>query len=97
MARGDAEIGLSGIEDTPARRTAMSVTVPYYEFREVLAVRTVDAALFTTLASLAGRRVATLGGTIAYEILLQAKADHGVTPVSYDDDVHPWRPTRRSC
>ena len=90
VARGDAEIGLSGIEDTPARRTAMSVTVPYYEFREVLAVRTADAARFTTLASLAGRRVATLGGTIAYEILLQAQADHAVTPVSYDDDVHPY-------
>ena len=28
---------LSGIEDTPARRAAMAVTVPYYEFREVLA------------------------------------------------------------
>ncbi len=90
VARGDAEIGLSGIEDTPARRTTMSVTVPYYEFREVLAVRDADAARFTSLSALAGRRVATLGGTIAYEILLQAQADHGVTPVSYDDDVHPY-------
>ena len=90
VARGDAEIGLSGIEDTPARRATMSVTIPYYEFREVLAVRDADAARFTSLASLAGRRVGTLGGTIAYEILLQAQADHGVTPVSYDDDVHPY-------
>src|SRR5580765_6974874 len=39
IARGDAEIGLSGIEDTPARRTTMAVTVPYYAFREVLSVR----------------------------------------------------------
>jgi len=90
VARGDAEIGLSGIEDTPARRATMSVTVPYYEFREVLAVRDADASRFTTLTALAGRRVATLGGTIAYEILLQAQADHGITPVSYDDDVHPY-------
>ncbi len=90
VARGDAEIGLSGIEDTPARRATMSVTVPYYEFREVLAVRDADAARFTNLKALAGRRVATLGGTIAYEILLQAQADHGITPVSYDDDVHPY-------
>ena len=43
IARGDADIALGGIEDTPARRAAMSVTIPYYEFKEVLAVRTADA------------------------------------------------------
>jgi len=90
VARGDADIGLSGIEDTPARRAALAVTLPYYEFREVLAVRDADAQRFRTLADLAGRRVATLGGTIAYEILLRAQREHGITAVSYDDDVHPY-------
>lgn len=90
VARGDASVGLSGIEDTPARRSAMSVTIPYYEFREVLAVRDADASRFRTLADLAGRRVATLGGTIAYEILLTAQTRYGLTPVSYDEDVHPY-------
>jgi len=90
VARGDSDIGLSGIEDTPARRSAMSVTLPYYEFREVLAVRDADAARFTSLAELRGHRVGTLGGTIAYEILLRAEQTHGVTAVSYDDDVHPY-------
>src|SRR5262245_20444904 len=90
VARGDAEIGLSGIEDTPARRRAMAVTVPYYAFSEVLAVRDADRDRFHALADLAGRRVGTLGGTIAYEILLRAERDHAVTPVSYDDDVHPY-------
>ena len=90
VARGDAEIGLSGIEDTPARRRAMAVTVPYYAFREVLAVRDADRDRFRTLGDLAGRRVGTLGGTIAYEILLRAEREHAVTPVSYDDDVHPY-------
>ena len=28
VVRGDADIGLSGIEDTPAHRTAFAVTVP---------------------------------------------------------------------
>src|SRR5437773_9104370 len=42
--RGDADIGLSGIEDTPARRATMAPTIPYYEFQEVLAVRDADAA-----------------------------------------------------
>jgi polar amino acid transport system substrate-binding protein len=90
VARGDADIGLSGIEDTPARRTTMAVTLPYYEFREVLAVRTADTARFRTLADLGGHRVGTLGGTIAYEILLRAAAEHGLMPVSYEDDVHPY-------
>ena len=90
IARGDADIGLSGIEDTPARRRTLSVTIPYYEFHEVLAVRTGDAGRLRTLEDLRGRRVATLGGTIAYEILLRAERDHGLQAVSYDDDVHPY-------
>lgn len=90
VSRGDAEIGLSGIEDTPAHRAAMSVTVPYYQFREVLSIRDGDATAYRTLKDLAGRKVATLAGTIAYEILLNAQRDFGVVPVSYEDDVHPY-------
>jgi polar amino acid transport system substrate-binding protein len=90
IARGDADIGLSGIEDTPARRSTLAVTIPYYEFREVLAVRTGDAGRLRTLENLRGKRVATLGGTIAYEILLRAERDYGLTAVSYEDDVHPY-------
>src|SRR5207244_882793 len=65
-------------------------TVPYYEFREVLSVRTADATRYKTLADLKGRRVGTLGGTIAHEILRTAERDHGIQAVSYDDDVHPY-------
>ena len=90
VARGDADIGLSGIEDTPARRATMAVTLPYYEFREVLSVRDGDAARFGSLADLRGKRVATLAGTIAYEILVRAERDIGLRAVSYDDDVHPY-------
>ena len=89
-ARGDFDIGLSGIEDTPARRASLAVTVPYYEFREVLTVREADRERFRSFADLAGRRVATLGGTIAYELLLAAERDQHITAVSYDDDVHPY-------
>ena len=90
IERGDADIGLSGIEDTPARRATMAPTLPYYRFREVLSVRSEDADRFRTLADLRGRRVGTLGGTIAYEILLRAEREFGVHAVSYDDDVHPY-------
>src|SRR5580765_5752820 len=90
IARGDAEIGMSGIEDTPARRATMAVTIPYYEFREVLAVRDADASRFQTLADLRGKTVATLEATIAYEILMRAEREHGLRVVSYEDDVHPY-------
>jgi polar amino acid transport system substrate-binding protein len=90
IRRGDADIALSGIEDTPGRRAALAPTIPYYEFREVLSVRDEDASRFRALPDLRGRRVATLGGTIAYEILLRAERDYGIEAVSYDDDVHPY-------
>ena len=90
IARGDADIGMSGIEDTPARRATLAVTIPYYEFREVLSVRDADAARIRSLADLRGKTVGTLGGTIAYEILLRAQREHGLRAVSYDDDVHPY-------
>ena len=89
-ARGDFDIGLSGIEDTPARRSRLAVTVPYYQFREVLTVREVDAAAFRTLGDLRGRRVATLGATLAYDVLVEAQSRFGVAPVVYEDDVHPY-------
>jgi polar amino acid transport system substrate-binding protein len=88
--RGDFDIGLSGIEDRPEMRARHALTLPYYEFREVLAVRPADAQRFRTLADLRGRRVATLGGTTAYDILLGEQRRAGVIPVSYDDDVHPY-------
>jgi polar amino acid transport system substrate-binding protein len=90
VERGDFEIGMSGVEDTPARQAQHAVTIPYFEFREVLAVRTRDQDRFRRLADLRGRRVATLGATMAYEILLAARDSTGLIPVSYDDDVHPY-------
>jgi polar amino acid transport system substrate-binding protein len=92
--RGDFDLGLSGIEDTPARRAATAATIPYYEFKEVLTVRSADRDRFRSLADLRGRRVATLAGTIAYELLLAAEKEHGLIPRAYDDDVGAWT---RSC
>jgi polar amino acid transport system substrate-binding protein len=88
--RGDFDIGLSGIEDIPARRQSLAASIPYYEFREVLTVREADRERYRSLADLKGRRIATLGGTMAYDLLLDAERTHGLTAVSYDDDVHPY-------
>jgi len=90
VARGDFDIGMSGVEDTPPRRTALAATIPYFEFHEVLSVRPGDGDRFSTLHDLRGRRVGTLGGTIAYDILLQSQKTGGVDVISYDDDVHPY-------
>jgi polar amino acid transport system substrate-binding protein len=89
-ARGDFDIGMSGVEDTPARRARLAATLPYFEFREVLTVRLTDQNRFRTLADLHGRRVGTLAATIAYDTLLAAAEKTGVVAVSYDDDVHPY-------
>lgn len=88
--RGDFDIGLSGIEDIPARRQSLAASIPYYEFREVLTVRDGDRTRYRSLADLKGKKVATLGGTMAYDLLLDAERTYGITAVSYDDDVHPY-------
>ncbi len=90
VERGDFTLGLSGVEDTPVRRARHAVTIPYFEFREVLAVRPEDAGRIHGLADLRGRRVATLGATIAYDLLVAARDSTGLIPISYDDDVHPY-------
>jgi len=94
VQRGDFEIGMSGVEDTPARRRMLAATIPYFEFHEVLTMRAEDRGKFSTLAALRGRRIGTLGGTIAYELVLAAEKTDGVIVVSYDDDVHPYADLR---
>ncbi|HKO57089.1 MAG TPA: ABC transporter substrate-binding protein/permease [Thermoanaerobaculia bacterium] len=89
VQRGDFDIGMSGVEDTPPRRAATAATIPYFEFHEVLTVREADRDRYRTLDDLRGHRVGTLGGTIAYDRLLEAQKD-GIGLVSYDDDVHPY-------
>jgi len=94
VQRGDFDIGMSGVEDTPARRKMVAATIPYFEFHEVLTMRAEDRGKFSTLAALRGLRVGTLGGTIAYELVLAAEKGAGVICVSYDDDVHPYADLR---
>jgi polar amino acid transport system substrate-binding protein len=90
ITRGDADVALGGIEDTPTRRVSMATTIPYYQFREVLAVRDDDMNRIRGLSDLRGKSVATLGGTIAYEILMSRKDELDLNVLSYDDDVHPY-------
>ena len=90
VERGDFDVALSGVEDRPELRARHAVSIPYFEFLEVLAVRPQDRERFRHLSDLAGRRVATLGATGAHDILLAEEKRTGLVPVSYDDDVHPY-------
>ncbi len=90
VERGDFDVALSGLEDRPELRARHAVSLPYFEFREVLAVRAADSARYRRLSDLSNRRVATLGATMAYQILLDAQRKSNVIPVSYDDDIHPY-------
>lgn len=90
VARGDFDIGMSGVEQTPGRCAELACTIPYYEFREVLAVRDADRNRYRNLADLRGKKIATLGGTIAYDLLQEKHEAGGFDVVSYDDDVHPY-------
>src|SRR6476619_263723 len=57
VERGDFAVGLSGLEDRPELRARHAVSLPYFEFREVLAVRPADSARYRKLSDLAHRRV----------------------------------------
>ena len=95
VERGDFDIGMSGVEDTPARRASHAATIPYFEFHEVLTVRAEDRNRFRSFADLRGHKVGTLAGTIAYDKLLEAERQYGIEVVSYDDDVHPYTDVRQ--
>jgi His/Glu/Gln/Arg/opine family amino acid ABC transporter permease subunit len=90
VERGDFDVGLSGFEDRPELRARRSLSLPYFEFREVIAVRAADSAKYRGIADFAGKRVGTLAATLAWEILLAEQKKTGLIPVSYDIDTHPY-------
>ena len=90
LRRSDFDVSFCGLEEITARRTGMTATVPYYQFRVVLTVRAADKDRFRSLADLRGRPVATLAATQSFELLKRAEPTYGITAVSYEDDVHPY-------
>lgn len=67
LGRGDFDVILNGLEDTPERRQAILLSVPYFVYGETLTVRR-DSA-YRSLQDLAGKRVGTLNQTVAHDIL----------------------------
>ncbi len=87
LLRGDFDIILNGLEVTPERRAYIDFTLPYYEFHLALTVAEEDRQI-RGLADLAGKRVATLKGTLAQQTLERIP---GVQLLLYEDNVSPYR------
>src|SRR5262245_41809912 len=73
LERGDFDIAMNGIEVTPARRARVAFTRPYYAFTETLVTRRDDGSV-AGLADLRGRRVGTLEGSLALDLLQIGRA-----------------------
>ena len=84
LERGDIDVILNGLEDTPERRARIALSVPYFVFGETLTVR--RGAPFQTLAELVGRRVGTLNQTVAHDLLEQ----HKLEVVLYEGQQEPY-------
>ncbi len=85
LERGDFDIALNGLEVTPARAGRVAFTRPYYRFSELLVVRKEGAA--RSLADLRGRRVGTLEGSLALDLL---RAHPEVETVLYEGVEEPY-------
>ncbi len=86
LERGDFDIILNGLEVTPARRGRIAFTRPYYRFSETLVVRR-DATGVRSLADLRGRRVGTLAGSQALDLV---KAAPEIDVVLYEGVEEPY-------
>jgi polar amino acid transport system substrate-binding protein len=86
LARGDFDVALNGIEDTPAVRAQALVTRPYFAFSEQLVVR--RGFPLRTLAALHGHRVGTLSSSLAHTILRKTP---GIEVVLYSGQEEPYR------
>lgn len=87
LARGDFDVAVNGLEVTPGRARDFRLTRPYAGFAESLVVRRSEVQQIRGLADLAGRRVGTLAGSLAHDIL---RAAPEVSVVLYDGVEEPF-------
>jgi polar amino acid transport system substrate-binding protein len=67
LERGDFDVILNGLEETPERRARLRLSAPYYTYGETLTVQV--GSKVKSLADLKGKRVGTLNQTVANDIL----------------------------
>ncbi|HVJ17669.1 MAG TPA: ABC transporter substrate-binding protein/permease [Polyangiaceae bacterium] len=84
LERGDFDMALNGLEDTPDRRQRILLSVPYFVYGETLTLRKGDER--RSLSELSGRRVGTLNQTVAHDLLKQQP----VEIVLYEGQQEPY-------
>jgi len=84
LERGDFDIALNGLEDTPALRDRALETQGYAGFREQLVVR--RGSPLRTLEALRGQRVGTLSESMAHQLL----RSQGSNLVLYEGQEEPY-------
>ncbi len=86
LDRGDFDMAMNGIEITPQRQSRVLFSIPYYVFTEQLVVRKDDPAI-GGINDIKGKKVGTLSGTVAQEILTGIG---GVDVKIYSGQVEPY-------
>ncbi|HVU01079.1 MAG TPA: ABC transporter substrate-binding protein/permease [Polyangiaceae bacterium] len=84
LERGDFDVAMNGLEDTPSRRARILLTLPYFSFGETLAVKRGDGR--KSLDALAGGRIGTLNQSFADDLL----RGRGFEPVLYEGVSEPY-------
>ncbi|RPI35947.1 MAG: ABC transporter permease subunit [Nitrospiraceae bacterium] len=86
LMRGDSDIAMNGIEITPQREKEVLFSRPYYIYTEQLVVRR-DEEVIKGVGDLKGKKVGTLSGTVAQDILMNMG---GVDVKTYAGQVEPY-------
>lgn len=68
LQRGSFDMAMNGIEDTPERARLVQFSNPYYVYSQQLTVRREDSST-NGLSTMTGKKVATLSGSAAEDIL----------------------------
>lgn len=86
LERGDFDVAVNGIEITEERKKRVLFSIPYYIYSEQLVVRKDDNTI-NGLEDLKGKKVGTLQGAVAQEIL---ESIGGVIVKNYSGVVEPY-------
>lgn len=86
LERGDFDVAVNGIEITEERKKRVLFSMPYYIYSEQLVVRKDDNTI-KGLEDLKGKKVGTLQGAVAQEIL---ESIEGVIVKNYSGVVEPY-------
>ncbi len=86
LMRGDSDIAMNGIEITPQREKEVLFSQPYYIYTEQLVVKK-DEEVIKGVNDLKGKKVGTLSGTVAQDILINMG---GVDVKIYSGQVEPY-------